>query len=121
MHKNSFTVKTALLLIACVAAWPILARAGDWPMWGHDPSHNMVSAEKNLPVTVDLGKAKEEGTVDLATTRNIKWVAKLGSASYGNATIANGRVYVGTNNASPRDPKYEGEIRRGFRHLVLSR
>jgi len=84
--------------------------AGDWPMWGHDPSRNMVSTEKNLPATADPGKSKDDGgPIDLATTKNVKWVAKLGSASYGNATIANGRVYVGTNNASPRDPKYAGD------------
>lgn len=39
----------------------------------------------------------------------MKWVAKLGSASYGNVTVASGRVFVGTNNASPRDPKYRGD------------
>ena len=84
--------------------------AADWPMWGGDPSRNMVSAEKNLPTTADPGKAKAEGQpIDPATTKNVKWAAPLGSASYGNVTVAGGRVFIGCNNASPRDPKYQGD------------
>ena len=70
----------------------------------------MVSQEKHLPSSADAGKPKEDGgPIDLSTTRNVKWVAKLGSAAYGNVTVAQGRVFVGTNNASPRDPKYDGD------------
>ena len=60
--------------------------------------------------TFNPGKLKA-GTeeIDLATTKNVKWVAKLGSQSYGNPTIANGRVYVGTNNDSPRDKRHLGD------------
>ncbi|MGD0094714.1 MAG: PQQ-binding-like beta-propeller repeat protein, partial [Planctomycetota bacterium] len=42
---------------------------------------------------------------DPATARNVKWIAKLGSQSYSNPTVAGGRVFIGTNNACPRDPK----------------
>ncbi|HET6249449.1 MAG TPA: PQQ-binding-like beta-propeller repeat protein [Tepidisphaeraceae bacterium] len=98
----------SVYLVCAIAAGSALA--GDWPMWGHDPSRNMVSAEKGLPISADPGKAKDDGSpVDMATTKNVKWIAKLGSASYGNATVADGRVYVGTNNASPRDKKYQGD------------
>ena len=44
----------------------------------------------------------------MSTTKNIKWVAKLGSQAYGNVTISNGRVFVGTNNESPRDEGKKG-------------
>jgi outer membrane protein assembly factor BamB len=37
--------------------------------------------------------------------KNVKWVAKLGSKAYGGPTIAGGRIFVSTNNSSPRDPK----------------
>ncbi|MCD8533847.1 MAG: PQQ-like beta-propeller repeat protein [Verrucomicrobia bacterium] len=47
--------------------------------------------------------------IDLSTTKNVRWVAKLGSQAYGNVTIANGRVYVGTNNETPRDPRHQGD------------
>jgi outer membrane protein assembly factor BamB len=87
------------------------SEAVDWPQWGgNDPGRNMYSPTKGLPSTFTPGSMKK-GTedIDMSTTKNVKWVAKLGSQSYGNATVANGRVYVGTNNESPRDPKHTGD------------
>jgi outer membrane protein assembly factor BamB len=104
-------MNSSILIVVACAALPFssVAHSADWPMWGHDPSHNMVSADKNLPTVVDPGKVKDDGSIDTATTKNVKWVAKLGSAAYGNVTVAGGRVFIGTNNASPRDPKYAGD------------
>src|SRR6185503_3981790 len=70
----------------------------------------MYSPEKGLPAKFDPGKFKS-GTeeVDLKTTKNVKWVAKLGSQSYGNTTVAGGKVFVGTNNDSPRNKTQEGD------------
>jgi len=70
----------------------------------------MYSPEKGLPTKVDPGKFKS-GTeeIDLKTTKNVKWVAKLGSQSYGNVTVAGGKVFIGTNNDSPRDPAHQGD------------
>src|SRR5436853_2473049 len=84
---------------------------GDWPAWGGaDKGRNMYSAETGLPDRFEPGKFKK-GTedVDMATTKNMKWVAKLGSQSYGNVTVAGGKVFIGTNNDSPRDPKTQGD------------
>ncbi len=84
---------------------------GDWPQWGgNDPGRNMFSPAKGLPDRFEPGKRKA-GTddFDIATAKNVKWAAKLGSQSYGNATIAGGRVFVGTNNDSPRDPQHQGD------------
>src|SRR5688500_20259111 len=82
--------------------------AKDWPQWGGDQHRNMYSDEKGLPDRVEPGKLKE-GTeeVDMSTTKNVKWVAKVGSQSYGNATIADGRVFVGTNNDAHRNDRDE--------------
>jgi outer membrane protein assembly factor BamB len=74
------------------------AGGGDWPMWGGTPSRNMVSAAKGLPDKWDV-KTKE----------NVKWVAELGSQTYGNPTVAGGKVFVGTNNEMLRDPKQGGD------------
>ena len=71
---------------------------GDWPMWGGTPDRNMVSNMKGLPETWDINKKT-----------NIKWVAALGSQSYGNPVVAGGQVYVGTNNEGLRDPKQGGD------------
>ena len=98
--------------LALLAALPLLsASAADWPQWGGTNQRNMANPEaKNLPATFDPGKFKD-GTeeIDMATTKGVKWVAKLGSQTYGNPVIAGGRVYVGTNNESPRDPKHQGD------------
>jgi outer membrane protein assembly factor BamB len=46
---------------------------------------------------------------DVKTKKNIKWVADLGSQSYGNPVVAGGMVFVGTNNELVRDPKQPGD------------
>ena len=82
-----------------------VACAADWPMWGHDPSRNMVSTDKGLPSAINAGKENADGTIDPATaSKNVKWVARLGTQTYGNPTVAGGRVFVGTNN--PGAPGY---------------
>jgi len=70
--------------------------AGDWSMWGGRPDRNMVSTEKNIPRTWDV-----------KTKTNIKWVAEIGSQSYGNPVVADGKVFVGTNNQLARNPKFK--------------
>jgi len=96
-------------LIAALALCGV-AIAADWPQWGRDQTKNMVAPDaKNLPSTWHAGERSDEGVTDMKTTKNIKWVTKLGSQSYGNPTIAGGKVFVGTNNDSPRDKRYQGD------------
>jgi len=99
-----FLIPMALVLVTGTVS------ADDWPHWGRTPARNMVTTEKNISHDFDPGKMKL-GTdeLDFGTTRNIKWVAKLGSITYGNPTVANGKVFIGTNNESPPDPKHKGD------------
>ena len=83
--------------------------ASDWPVWGGNGSRNMISHEKEVVMDFNPGEMDDDEKVDLSTTQNVKWVAKLGSQAYGNVTIGNGCVFVGTNNESPRDPKKKGD------------
>lgn len=101
----------ALLILAASIAALATANADDWPRWGgNDPGRNMYSPAKGLPSSFDPGKFKANSEeVDLSTTKNVKWVAKLGSQTYGNPVVANGKIFIGTNNASPRDPKYKDD------------
>ena len=71
---------------------------GEWPMWGGTPDRNMVSKAKGMPMNWDV-----------KTKKNVKWVAELGSQTYGNITVAGGVVLVGTNNEAKRDPKIVGD------------
>ncbi len=59
------------------------ARAGeDWPMWGGSPDRNLVSDATGLPTEFASTRKK---------TKNIRWAAKLGSQTYGNPIVADGR------------------------------
>src|SRR5947199_8532263 len=70
--------------------------AGTWPMFGGTPQRNMVNTvDKNIPT---------EWSVEEGKQKNIKWAADVGSRCYGGPVIADGKVFVGTNNANPRDP-----------------
>ena len=82
-------------------AQPADGGAARWPMFGGSPSRNMVNlTAKNLPVkwTDDDGDIIKE---------NVLWSADLGSRAYGGPMVAGGKVFVGTNNQAPRDPKYK--------------
>ncbi len=96
MNRSIFlSLGMSLLLLA-----PL--RAADWPAWGgSDPGRNMVSAEKNLPDTFKPGEKSPTGDGMLpGTTENVRWVAKLGTLICGNPTVSDGRVFVGTDDAS---------------------
>ncbi len=96
------------LVVTLAATLP--AVAADHPFWGNDLSRNMISNETGLPDSFDPGKYKPNTEdVDMATTKGVKWVVKLGSQAYGNPTVAGGKVFVGTNNETPRDPKTQGD------------
>jgi outer membrane protein assembly factor BamB len=88
-----------------------LSFAQDWPAWGgSDPGRNMYSPAKGLPTKFNPGKFKPNSEqIDLSTTENVKWVEKLGSQTYGNTVVANGKVLIGTNNAVPRDPRFKDD------------
>lgn len=88
----------AALTLAAVALVGATSGNGDWPMWGGTPERNMVSSMKGLPTSWDV-----------KTKKNIKWMAALGSQSYGNPVVAGGQVYVGTNNESVRNAKEPGD------------
>ncbi len=100
----------AMAAMAGAVAWSAAAWAGDWPMWGRTPQRNMVSDATGIPQAWDAGRLdRTTERIDPDSTRHVKWIAKLGSQSYGNVTVADGRVFVGTNNAVPRDPTYRGD------------
>ena len=92
--------------ILSLAGWLSVALAEDWPQWCGDVDRNMVSSETGLSVWFDPGdKRPGGGGIDPRSTKNVKWTVRLGSQTYGTPTIADGRVYVGTNDFSLRDPR----------------
>lgn len=109
MKIRRLTLSSLLGITAISGAAGAMAMA-DWPMWGHSASRNMVSPETGMPTTFEPGRYKgSTEEIDPATTKGVRWVAKLGSQSYGNPVVAGGKVFVGTNNESPRDPNVKGD------------
>jgi outer membrane protein assembly factor BamB len=99
-----------LKFLLCAAIWPDVS-GEDWPQWGgSSPGRNMYSPEKNLPAEFTIPKIRNDlQTIDLSGSKNVKWIAKLGTQSYASVCIAGGKVYVGTNNDCPRDPREQGD------------
>jgi outer membrane protein assembly factor BamB len=77
------------------------AKASDCPMFGGSPSRNMVNLiDKNPPFEWHVGDPDKK-----IGPKNIKWSAELGDHCYAGPVIADGKVFVGTNNRNPRDKK----------------
>ncbi len=98
MRRREFLLTGAAALLHAGKARAGDPGTGDWPMWGGSPDRNMVSSTKGFPTSWDI-----------ATKKNVKWVAQLGSQSYGNPVVAGGQVYAGTNNELVRNPKEPGD------------
>lgn len=96
--KQALLLGSICVLISCSLVVASDPGTGDWPMWGGTPDRNMVSFMKGIPVSWDI-----------KTKKNVKWMAQLGSQSYGNPVVSGGQVYVGTNNELPRNPKEKGD------------
>lgn len=105
------SIKPGLVLAGPAVALGLLLvgsgpETGEWPMWGGTPSRNMAARMRAAPVDWDI-----------ETKRNIRWVAQLGSNSYGNPVVSGGMVFVGTNNEALRDPRQPGDrgVLKAFR------
>lgn len=64
-------------------------KPSDWPQWGGSSYRN------NTPQGTDIATEW-----DLESKKNIKYSTAVGSQTYGNPVVANGKLYVGTNNGS---------------------
>ena len=75
---------------------------GDWPQffgWSH---RNNTPHGENIPAEWDVDSGM-----------NILWSARTGSQTYGNVVVANGRVFLGTNNANGYVSRFPAEVDLG--------
>ena len=91
-------VKGTIVLPVLVGLAGVTVIAQDWPMWGGTMHRNMTSPMTGLPESWDA----RNGT-------NIKWKVQVGTSSNGNPVVADGKIFVGTNNGNPRNPAIEGD------------
>ena len=101
-QKMKFKNHTRIFLTQCFPLLVMFISIGgafsDQPQWGERHSRNMVSGETGLVQSFDL----ETGT-------NVLWSASLGGGAYGSPIVAQGRVFIGSNNSDPRDPRHQGD------------
>ncbi|HLJ10414.1 MAG TPA: PQQ-binding-like beta-propeller repeat protein [Planctomycetaceae bacterium] len=74
----------------------------DSPQMGISSYRNNVSAAENIPTEWDVASGK-----------NIKWSAKLGSQTYSSPVVANGKVFIGTNNSAGYLKRYPSKVDLG--------
>jgi len=97
VKKNRVHISRVALVVATLFTIGFYG-SSDLGMWGGSFGRNMVSDETGLP-----------SDWDIETGKNIKWSAQLGSQTYGNPVVVDGRVFVGTNNQGLRNPKLGGD------------
>jgi outer membrane protein assembly factor BamB len=91
-----------------------LAGPGDWNQWGGSPQRNNAPEATHVPTEWNVGEFDETtGAWNKEKAKNIKWVARLGSQAYGNPVVANGKIFVGTNNGGAYLKRYPAEIDLG--------
>jgi outer membrane protein assembly factor BamB len=72
-----------------------------WPLFGGSVARDLVNlVDKDIPVSWDVRKGME---------KNVKWSVPLGSKAYGGPTVSGGKIFIGTNNNTPRDPSIKGD------------
>ena len=86
----------------------------DWPMWGGTPRRHNATVARQTPLSWDAGAFDRETRLWVKEeSRNIKWVARLGSQTYGTPVVADGRVFIGTNNAAGYLERYPNDVDLG--------
>jgi outer membrane protein assembly factor BamB len=77
------------------------AKKHAWPLFGGTQNRDMVNTvDKDIPT---------EWKVQEDAQKKVKWSADLGSKAYGGPVIAGGKIFIGTNNENPKNPKITGD------------
>ena len=75
---------------------------GDWPQWGGSRLRNNAATGRSISTSWNA-----------AIGQNIKWTARLGSQTYANPSVANGKIFIGTNNGAGYLKRYPSEVDLG--------
>ncbi|WP_146600940.1 PQQ-binding-like beta-propeller repeat protein [Novipirellula aureliae] len=92
----------------------VMESGDSWPQWGGTRLGNNAPNVTGLPATWIIGDFdRQTDAWDKDSSENIRWVTSLGSQTYGNPVIADGKVFVGTNNGSGYLKRYPSEVDLG--------
>ena len=91
----------------------VAERKDEWAQWGGSPARNNARKGQHVPTTWDVGEFDNHDVLVPGTSRNIRWVAALGSVTYGTPVVASGKVFIGTNNGRGRLKRYPYDVDLG--------
>ncbi|HEX4150255.1 MAG TPA: PQQ-binding-like beta-propeller repeat protein, partial [Pirellulales bacterium] len=110
------SVKIPARTVASTSERASIAKVGpkDWNQWAGSPLRNNTPEGHGIPTEFNPGEFDgKTGEWKKDTAENVKWVGRLGSQSYGNPVVANGQVYVGTNNGAGWLKRYPASVDLG--------
>ncbi len=85
-----------------------------WSQWGGSAARNNTPVGRGIPHQWNPGRFEGSPARWVPeSARHVKWVARLGSQSYGNAVVAEGKVFVGTNNSAGWLERFPPEVDLG--------
>lgn len=118
MPKLSPVLLAALVLTngpaCCLAAQPGDTAKESWLQWGGSSERNNVSGAKDLATEWNVGEFDATtGQWQRESAKHIKWVARLGSESYGSPVIAAGKAFCATNNGAGYLKRYPASVDLG--------
>lgn len=103
-----------IVLAATAPAFAADAVTTEWGQWGGDSARNNTPVGENIPTEWNVGSFDfRTGEWDSSSAENIKWAAGLGSQTYGNCVIADGKAFVGTNNSGGLLKRYPADVDLG--------
>lgn len=106
-----FFVPWCILPVFCGNAW---AAEGNWLQWGGSSHRNNLSSARGLPDAWSIGQYDaDSGRWNRESAKNIAWVARLGSQSYGTPVLAGNLVLCAGNNGVGYLPRYPKHIDLG--------
>jgi outer membrane protein assembly factor BamB len=85
-----------------------------WPQWGRSSQRNSVAETGPLPVEWSVGEFDSRNGAWLGgDVKNVRWVARLGTTSYGSPVIAGDKVLCATNNGAGYLSRYPASVDLG--------
>jgi outer membrane protein assembly factor BamB len=116
-------IAMAVVACSCVASTAFAADAArtannakpgtvnkEWTQWGGSSARNNTPDGHNIPTEWNIGEFDyRTSTWKPEKSKNVKWVARLGSQTYGNTVVADGKALIGTNNSAGWLKRYPAE------------
>lgn len=86
----------------------------EWSQWGGDGQRNNTPVGEGIPTEWEVGDFDfKTGEWDPSSASNVKWASRLGSQTYGNVVVADGKAFVGTNNSGGWIERYPSDVDLG--------